>query len=292
MFKRHKILSFLFLLLLIFSMFYFYMYKSISEQFQTQNSINPKATAYFTHAMTISTINNATINQIIPHNSIFMRPIFNLQKFIFEKGQKYLAKDNAEDSMWWGYIFGYYYGINYNDNVNIKIDFTQMNFSERNAILYQLYDNIIRIIQIGIKGINFDNQVNPMLFSYIENYSANNYNAKNEEIYDNFKIYLQNNKKEISNYSVLKLTLLIKILEKYFNETTQLAFDCENKYITDYIELCYEIFSNFDNIGKKLQPYTIRLMQYKDYNFLDNQLHKCFQYEEQILKIKNLINEK
>ena len=164
--KQRKIYLYFCLFFLIFSLFYFNMYREISKQFKTQNSINPRATAYFTHAMTISSLNTLFLNKIINHDSFLMKPFYIWQHFLFKKGQENLAINNAEDAVWWFFIYGYEYGID-DKNYNGKKDFFDRTKQEQDYIQEILYNNAMRIMQIGVKGVDFGEQKDLILFEYI-----------------------------------------------------------------------------------------------------------------------------
>ena len=289
MFKRHKILSFLFLLLLIFSMFYFYMYKSISEQFQAQNSINPKATAYFTHAMTISALNTSFLNKIISHDSFLMKPFYFWQHFLFEKGKENLAPNNAEDAVWWFFIYGYEYGID-DRHYNGTKDFFDRNKQEQEYIKNSLYDNAMRIMKIGVKGVDFGEQRDRVVEEYKDAFPPVFIdNQKNMDMYDIYSEYFKKERPFMpKDFLTGKLVLLIKILQQL-----NLKYDCDSKYVDDYINLSIEILENTDYINKFVKnDLSAKLFTNSDYTFF-TQIHDyCgLKYFSKIEKINNLIKE-
>lgn len=209
---------------------------------------------------------------------------------MFKKGQENLAINNAEDAVWWFFIYGYEYGID-DKNYNGKKDFFDRTKQEQDYIQEILYNNAMRIMQIGVKGVDFGEQEKRALEKYKDYFlSINENDKKNINIYEAYIGYYKQNKDFISNGLLIgrKLVLLSNILQQ-----TNFQNECESIYINDYINLSIEMLKNKDYIDKFVKNQMAeKIFTDYQYTFFDHILHHCeYKYGSKIKEIKKLIKE-
>ena len=133
---------------------FFYSTKSIVHG---DNSVNPKATTYFIHANVISTLYIHNLQKIpfINYDSFLIKPLISLTNYFFNKGEKHLEENNAENVVWWYLTYAKIYNINKESN---KLNTISVFPKEKKANLdnrFKMSNYIIKLGNEDVKGLDF-----------------------------------------------------------------------------------------------------------------------------------------
>lgn len=138
---------------IVFIALYFNLYTGIEQKYNTKNSVNPEATRYFVHATTVSFFIYLThrISWLDFDNPIFI-PAYKLRDYFFEKGEKLVQKDNAENVLWWRVNYFEFYGIIQTSKNDQTLAIHTLDRDTQIKLKTKLYEYILKLCNYPVKG--------------------------------------------------------------------------------------------------------------------------------------------
>ncbi len=301
---------------------HFNFYFSIKSLVNANKSVNPKATEYFVQANTISTVwINAIHNYLfVDYDSPIMKPLIGITNYYFNKGEKLVSENNAEDAVWWFLTYAYIYSINTSDRDDDSMDIYLLPKDEEIKLRYKLADYVIKLGDYGVKGIEFDKYESSAMhamfavsFSGInidKHYTGTteqdriNHYWKDKKLYDyrvkTYKAYMKFLKNDPYKegwelYSLNSLSGRLWIFVAKDIRNAEVMTNCKNQYIEKYLNNLNNLV-RLINIGdnsipsKKVKEKSSRLFE-TNMAVLDILQTSCPKFRTKVKQLKKQLNQ-
>ena len=259
---------------------HFHFYFFLKDSYHADESVNKNATANFLYATAISVswINILHFKMGVQYDSTLMKPFTSLRDYYFNKGQKLVKKDNAEDAHWWITNYGRVYGFGVGDKNN-NMSINKLNKQIKRELTDKIHYYIVKLGTYEIKGVHSDEYINILknMGGYVAGYllgiddihdgktvadrTRNFYLDKDmtkklKDIYLHFNQIVSNTsipKYNMYKYSYIKYRVLqFIIFGTMMQNSTVSTHMCNTNYVKDYIELFDELseWANDSSIKK------------------------------------------
>jgi hypothetical protein len=148
-----KWLKIILLIPIVFIALYFNFYTGIEQKYNTKNSVNPEATRYFVHATTVSFFIYLVHSKswLDFDNPIFI-PAYKLRDYFFEKGEKLVQEDNAENVLWWRVNYFEFYGFFQTSRNDHTMAIHTLDRDTQIKLKTRLYHYILKLCNYPVRG--------------------------------------------------------------------------------------------------------------------------------------------
>lgn len=178
---------------------YFVVYTGIEKKYNTKGSVNPEATKHFVHATTVTFFINLihSISWLDFNNSIF-KPAYIMRDYFFEKGEKLVQENNAENVLWWRVNYFEFYAFIQTERNDRTMAIYKRDRDTRLEFKTKLYHYILKLSNYPVKGevfapiTNLQDKVGGLLNSFKSyTYLLYSGNSKLEQSINFFKDPIQ-----------------------------------------------------------------------------------------------------
>jgi len=309
-----------FIIIVIHFSFYF----SIKSLVNADKSVNPQATEYFVQANTISTVWINTIHDylFIDYDSPIMKPLLDITDYYFNKGEKLLSPNNAEDAVWWFLTYAYIYNINFSSRKDNSMDIYKLPKDKEMDLRYKLADYIIKIGNYGVKGVEFGEYESSAMHAFFATHFSEidynkHYRGKSEgariyafwhddKLYHKriatYKAYIKfvDHDKFLEGWRLYSLNNILGRVIYFVKRDIELVngrytIDCNNRYIGEFFEKLQNMVSALrskysDSIPNRIAKETFKNMR-GDLVILDALENSCAKYKKKVREMRILLNE-